>query len=62
MGCCQSRLKDAKEKSNFNDDDESCINNERTINDLIGNNMKKRHKSFLTIAQKKLAMQNSDFV
>ena len=61
MGCCNSRLKDAKENSNCNGEDERAEGDQRTINGLIASNMRKRQKSFITIAQKKLALQNGDY-
>jgi len=61
MGCCNSRIKDRNGKSDFNDDDESCVNGQRTISDLITSNLKKRQKSFISIAKKRLATNTSDY-
>jgi hypothetical protein len=62
MGCCISRLKDPKDKAINKEEDDCTEGDQRTINDLITSNMKKRQKSFKSIVQKKLAIQNSDFV
>ncbi len=63
MGCCSSRIKDPKEKSRYNHEEDECAEGEqRTINGLIAGNMKKRHKSFIAITQEKLVMENRDFM
>lgn len=62
MGCCNSRIKDPKDKTNNKAEDQGVEGIERTINDLIKSNMKKRQKSFMAIGKKKLSLQNSDFM
>ncbi len=62
MGCCNSRFKDAKDKVNFSQEDGKFEIGQRTINDLITSNMKKRQKSFLAVAQKRLTIKNSDLM
>jgi hypothetical protein len=62
MGCCNSRLKETKEKSNFSGDNDSGVGEQQTINDLINSNIKKRQKSFLNASQRKLTLQNSEYL
>lgn len=61
MGCCQSRYKDYKDKENGSPE-EGSNKRDYTIKELINNNMKKRHKSFLVITQKQSDLQKLEIV
>ena len=59
MGCCQSRLKDTKQKSNCIDPtDEFTEVNNGSISEMIVRNKKKRIKSFIGSGQERRTEQN----